>query len=119
VKKFDFEERMPAKIATADAQRHLSSQGHPVDIYVRSKYMTSGVTTIPPRSRLGRIAAHGGDEVYFIAKGRCVVECPRHEAEYALEQGDVFLIPAGQIHAPRNDSDAEVAIFWVCAPDWP
>lgn len=119
MKSFDFQERKPAIIAEEDAQRHLSSQGHPVDIYVRSKYMTSGITTIPARSRLGRIAAHGGDEVYFVAKGKCVVEIPRHGQEFPLSQGSIFHIPAGQIHAPRNDSDEEVVIFWVTAPDWP
>lgn len=119
MKTFDFQERVPAKIDENDAQRHLSSQGHPVDIYVRSKYMTSGVTTIPGHARLGRIAAHGGDEVYYIARGECVVEIPRHGEEHRLKEGEIFLIPAGQIHAPRNDSEQEVVIFWVCAPDWP
>lgn len=119
MKEFDFQERKPSRITSADVQRHLSSQGHPVDIYVRSSYLTSGITTIPARARLGRIAAHGGDEVYYVASGECVVEIPRHGEEFPLRQGDVFHIPAGQIHAPRNDSDDEVVIFWVTAPDWP
>jgi mannose-6-phosphate isomerase-like protein (cupin superfamily) len=119
LKTFEFRERVPTKVDHADVQRHLSSQGHPVDIYVRSKHLTCGITTIPGGARLGRIAAHGGDEVYYIAKGQCVVETPRHGQEHHLTEGDVFLIPAGQIHAPRNDSADDLVIFWVCAPDWP
>lgn len=117
--KFEFVERMPRQILGEDVQHHVSSQGEPVDIYVRSKYMTAGITKIAPHKRLGRIAAHGGDEVYFISQGECIVEIPRHGAEYRLSAGDVFHIPAGQIHAPRNDADEEVVIFWVTAPDWP
>jgi mannose-6-phosphate isomerase-like protein (cupin superfamily) len=117
--KFNFVERMPKRISGEEAQNHISSQGMPVDIYVRSKYMTAGLTRIEPKRRLGRIAAHGGDEVYFIVKGKCVVEIPRHGTEFPLSEGDIFHIPAGQIHAPRNDSDEEVVIFWVTAPDWP
>ena len=81
--------------------------------------MTVGITTIPPNKRLGRIAAHGGDEVYYIINGKCVIELPRHNNEIKLSEGDVFHIPAGQIHAPRNDSNEQVDIFWVCAPIWP
>lgn len=116
---FDFQERLPAKISNSEIERHLSSGGHPVDIHVRTRHMTAGTTTIPGKARLGRIAAHGGDEVYYIVRGECVVEIPRHGKEFRLRQGEVFLIPAGQIHAPRNDAEGEVVIFWVCAPDWP
>jgi mannose-6-phosphate isomerase-like protein (cupin superfamily) len=119
MRKFDFVERTPKLVTRDEAQRHISSRGHAVDIYIRSKYMTAGITTIPAGQRLGRIAAHGGDEAYYVVRGTAVVECPRHGAEHEVQAGEVFHIPAGQIHAPRNDSDEELVIFWVTAPDWP
>jgi mannose-6-phosphate isomerase-like protein (cupin superfamily) len=117
--KFQFVERLARRIEKEDILEHTSSQGCPVNIYIRSSYMTAGITTIPPGKRLGRMAAHAGDEVYYILSGECVVECARHKSETRLRKGDVFHIPAGQIHAPRNDSVDDVVIFWVCAPEWP
>lgn len=117
--KYKFVEHLAKKITQADIMRHKSSQGCDVDIYIQNDLMTVGITKIPPKMRLGRIAAHSGDEVYYILRGKCIVELPRHEQEVYLSEGDIFHIPAGQIHAPRNDFNEEVDIFWVCSPSWP
>ena len=116
---YQFIERMPKCIKPEDIMHHISSKGCPVDIYLQNEFITFGITTIPPGNRLGRMAAHGGDEIYYILEGDCIVECPRHRTEFKLSKGDIFHIPAGQIHAPRNDSDKDVRILWACTPLWP
>lgn len=117
--KYNFVERLPRLITKDDMMKHKSSQGCDMDILVQNEYMTCGISKIPQGKRLGRIAAHGGDEIYHILSGECIVECPRHNMEVKLKKGETFHIPAGQIHAPRNDNSEEVVIFWVCAPRWP
>lgn len=120
MKTFNFNEKLPHIISQDEIQTHFSSKGCLLEIFINNEKMTSGITTIPPQSRLGRIAAHSGDEIYFILSGECIVECSRHQKEFLLKKGDFFYIPGGQIHAPRNDSKEEaVEILWFCTPNWP
>jgi len=119
-KKFEFKEALSRKITHQDVQQHLSSQGCPLEIFISNDKLTFGLTKIPPKKRLGRMAAHSGDEIYYILSGECIVENPRHNTETLLKKGDIYYIPGGQIHAPRNDSENEtVEILWFCTPSWP
>ncbi len=113
------EEEQYQKIRPSDALKTLSSQGCSVDIYAKSNKLTFGVTTIPAKKRLGRMAAHGGDEVYYVLQGCCKVTLPRFDKVVELNVGDVFYMPAGCIHAPFNEGDEDVVILWACAPEWP
>ncbi len=115
----EYDEKPSTLIKAADAQIMKSSQGYPVALFMRGDKISCGTFTIPPGKRLGRISAHAGDEIYYVLRGTCHVELPRHGETFAVKAGDVFHMPGGMIHAPFNDGDEETEVFWACAPEWP
>jgi mannose-6-phosphate isomerase-like protein (cupin superfamily) len=100
-------------------ERRQSSQGCEVNVYVHGDKITCGNFIIPPGKHLGRISAHGSDEIYYVIRGVCKVELPRLNKRVTVKAGSVFYMPAGMIHAPYNDGKEETEVFWTCAPEWP
>lgn len=61
-------------------------------------------TVVPP-------ASHTGDEYSYIISG--TVKCESNGAVNELRAGEASFIPAGEVHASRNDSDEEATLVWM------
>lgn len=114
-----FEEKTYQIASPSTSIKRCSSQGCPEQIFLKGDQITCGTFTIPPGKRLGRISAHGSDEIYLILRGTCKVNLPRHEEMLVVKTGEVLYLPAGMIHAPYNDGEEETEVFWACSPTWP
>lgn len=115
----EYREKEHKVVGPDEAFLKPSSTGCPVRIFVHSGKLTCGTFVIPPHGRLGRISAHGGDEVYYVVQGTCRVSLPRLEQTVEVKQGHTLYIPAGMIHQTSNDGREEAEVFWCAAPEWP
>jgi mannose-6-phosphate isomerase-like protein (cupin superfamily) len=115
----DLKEKPYLLVSSKNALLRKSSQGCDEKFFIHSDKISCGTFVIPPGKRLGRISAHGADEIYFVLRGTLKVNLPRLEETIEVKTGEVFYMPAGMIHAPYNDGKEETEIFWSCAPEWP
>lgn len=61
-------------------------------------------TVVPP-------AAHAEDEYSYIISG--TVKCECDGVVHEMSAGEAGYIPAGEVHASRNDSGADAALVWM------
>lgn len=115
----EFKEKSYQLVSSSTAISRPTSQGCPLKIFVRGDSITCGTFTVPPGKRLGRMSAHGSDEIYHILKGTLKVHLPRLDDTVTVRAGDVLYMPAGMIHAPYNDAEEAAEVFWACSPTWP
>lgn len=55
------------------------------------------------------------DKIYFVLEGTTIVQIG--EEERTLERGEIVLAPAGLPHGVRNDSQGEVTLLVMMAPN--
>jgi len=72
--------------------------------------LNSGIFSLKPGERLVD-DIHESDEVFYIVRGTLTVDSPGLDGINARE-GEIVLIPAGQLHISSNKGDSEVEVFW-------
>lgn len=72
--------------------------------------VSMGYATFPPGTVVPP-ASHTGDEYSYIISGSVKCECNGIVNE--LCAGEASFIPAGEVHASRNDSKEEATLVWM------
>lgn len=76
-----------------------------------SKFLAAGNVTFPPYAQKDVGDAHGGEEIYYVlrGKGKFVLD----GKEYPIEKGTVIYIGPGVVHQAINTENEIMELYWV------
>lgn len=116
---FEPDQKKPCLLKRESALPRLFGKGThkvPTYLYVSTDRITSTEFHVPPGEYFEPCDIHGGEEVYYVHRGRAVVLDPQIGRTYVVSQGSLFYIPRLMWHQTYNFSDEELVIIPFFAP---
>jgi quercetin dioxygenase-like cupin family protein len=76
------------------------------------------LSTFPPGSGSQDEVHENSDQIFYLIKGRLTFSA-KGQVIAELKEGDGLLVPAGEVHAVRNERDEEGALLAITVPPLP
>ena len=85
--------------------------------YLKTGKLTLGTSTLLPGQRgtvdKGHAKSH---EIFFVARGRILLQVPDRNQCFELAEEDIILMPEGVPHTLINVGEEKAVIVWSLAP---